>query len=273
MNDIRSLLQTDKPFFRAVENDTQIRRSSDNTRTTVIINTTVQDRHGTFIDPMGGDMENYRKNPVFLINHDYDLLAGSNASVELDGNRWKASVNDEDWDLNDTEIVRWFNKVKNGIMKMASIGFMPREIDWDYEYAGQDGRTRTGVMIRKWELLEWSFVTVGSNPNALVTSRNVSMNGISEKLDRIMSGEIELSEKLLNALSERFVLKPAAPAAVIVTEPADTVARAAATTVTETRQTEDSGTTVPASLEQRLLSDPDALAKIETALLRKLGKA
>lgn len=270
--DIRSLLEIDKPFHRMAETGTEIRRSSDNKRTTVIINTTVQDRHGTFIDPMGANMEDYRKNPVFLINHDYDLLAGNGATVELDGNRWKATVNDDNWDLEDPAIVRWYNKVKNGVMRMASIGFMPREIDWDYEYAGQDGRTRTGIMIRKWDLLEWSFVTVGSNPNALVTARHVSMNGISEKLDRILAGEIPLTDALINKLSERFALREPAPAPAAPEAPA--APAEPETTVTETRQLEDSAAApVAASLEQRLLSDPDAPAKIERLILQRLGKA
>lgn len=170
-----------------------IRRSSDDSRTIVTINTDSKDRHGTIIDPEGGDVEAYRKNPVFLINHDHNMVAGNGSNVRFQNGQWIAEIKDDDWDLDDEEIVKWHNKVKKGIVRMASIGFMPLEIERIKE-EDSEGNTERKTIIRKWEMLEWSFTPIGSNPDALVQQRNSSLN------QRKLGDQIEELQKEINAL-------------------------------------------------------------------------
>lgn len=147
-------------------------------RTTVTINTADQDRHGTIIMPEGGDLANYSANPVVLINHDSRLLA-ANSSVSLQNGRLVANVEDESWDLEDPEIAKWFRKLKKGLLKMASIGFRANKVEKELIDPEGDPWDHKNIIwrITEWELLEWSFVTVPSNPNAVVTQRMLAQQG------------------------------------------------------------------------------------------------
>jgi phage head maturation protease len=143
-------------------------------RTTVTINTDDEDRHGTIIEPEGARLERYNDNPVVLINHRRSMVAGT-STVSLRDGKLVANMEDSDWDRDDPEITRWFNKVTSGIISAASIGFRAHErekelIDEDgdpYDYSNVRYR------ITDWSLLEWSFVAVPSNPGALVTARQL----------------------------------------------------------------------------------------------------
>lgn len=204
----------DKFMIRAFPKVT--RRSSDDKRTTVVITTDGGDRHGTIIDPNGGVLDNYRQNPVFLINHDYDLLAGSGAELTVQNNQIVANIDDDMWDLEDERILPYYNKVKKGIMRSASIGFKPLKV----EYEDEEGKPLDMPIIRKWELLEFSFVTVGSDPQALVTVRNYSkekkeftaqykkdIKEIRESIEELRDSHIDLN-KLSDLVKERLVQQP-----------------------------------------------------------------
>ena len=143
-------------------------------RTTVTINTVEEDRHGTVIEPAGAELSQYHRNPVVLITHDYDLLAAHSA-VSLSDGRLVATQTDEDWDLEDPAIARWHRKLKRGLLRAASIGFMATRVERELrDPNGPDDWTNRRYRIVEWTLLEWSYVTVGSNPGALVTARMLS---------------------------------------------------------------------------------------------------
>jgi len=143
-------------------------------RTAVIINTADEDRHGTIIDPSGARLDNYRRNPAVLINHDHDLLAAV-SSITVQGDRIVANLDDDSWDHDDPLVERWFRKLKKGILKAASIGAIVHDyvvelIDPEGDAEDWDNRR---IRITDWELIEWSFVSVGSNASALVTQRMI----------------------------------------------------------------------------------------------------
>ena len=143
-------------------------------RTTVTINTVEEDRHGTVIEPSGADLSQYHRNPVVLINHDYDLLAAHSAVTLSDG-RLVAQQTDADWDLDDPAIARWHRKLKKGLLRAASIGFMATRVERELrDPDGPDDWTNRRYRIVEWVLLEWSYVTVPSNPGALVTARQLA---------------------------------------------------------------------------------------------------
>lgn len=178
------------------------RRDSDDRATSVVINTESVDRHGTIIAPEGGNLENYRENPVFLINHDEKLLAGT-SDVKLQNNQWVATVKDDDWDNEDSEISRYKNKVVKRIMRMASVGILPTKM------GEREVQENVSVpVIEEWDLLEWSFVTVGSNQDALIQNkRNFAndellqrLNTLHNKLDQVINGEVKMSQSQIDSL-------------------------------------------------------------------------
>ena len=153
-----------------------------NNRTTITINTDDEDRHGTIIEPEAARLDNYDQNPVVLINHMRSLVAGTSA-VSLRNGQLVANMEDEDWDLDDPDIERWFNKVKNGIIRAASIGFRSHEVEKELIDPDGDPYDYSNVRYRitDWELLEWSYVSVPSNPGALVTERSMRGAGSGEQ--------------------------------------------------------------------------------------------
>lgn len=168
--------------------------AGEDNRTTVTINTDEEDRHGTIIEPEGARLENYNRNPIVLINHRYSLLAGTSA-VSLRNGRLVANMSDDDWDMDDPDIAKWFRKMKAGLLSAASIGFRSNEVEKELIDPDGDPYNWNNIRYRitDWELLEWSWVTVPSNPGALVTSRQmqsdnpvmVALQSIEQRLDQL----------------------------------------------------------------------------------------
>ena len=196
--------------FYAFGRGKSTRRASDDDKTVSIINTDSIDRHGTIIEPSGGDISSYSQNPVFLINHDHDLLGGT-STVRLEDNKWISEVKDSDWDDDDERIVRYKNKVKNNIMRMTSVGIIPLEVEEKTIERGEG--EETVPHIKQWELLEWSYVSVGSNPDALIQGRRFGndiaghFEALNKKLDQILNRELKLKDSQIDALIETFVEK------------------------------------------------------------------
>lgn len=180
--------------------------------TVVTINTSDIDMQGTVIDPAGGDLEAYRKNPVVLINHDINLLAAK-STIALKDNKLEANVDDDSWDISDPLISRWFEKLKRGLLNAASIGFTVKRIE-QKRSSHLENKRRRGFIIKEWVLREWSFVSVPSNPNTLVTQRMLQDNPID---DRILLSLSDISTKLDNILVQNSETRKA----VIQSDPAD----------------------------------------------------
>jgi HK97 family phage prohead protease len=136
----------------------------------VIVSTNSLDRHNEKLSIKGLDIKNY--NGVVLLNHDYESLP-IGRSIKL-----KKSVKDgkeiltsqtqfaiDQYPLANTV----YKLVRDGFMTDVSIGFIPQE--WDSEES-----TWT-----KSEMIEYSFVTVGANRDAKVTSKAFEKIGVTEK--------------------------------------------------------------------------------------------
>lgn len=189
----------------------EIRQNADGTRTTVIINTDRLDSYRTVIVPEGGNLEEYKRNPVVLFNHDtYNVLGKS--SIRLQDGRLIAEMGDDDWDDDDPEAMRIKKKVKKGIIRGASIGFNYA----DEDVSEEEDERGTYYRINKWNLMEWSYVTIPSNKDALVTQRQeklAELADIHQRLDEIESkiGNLADREYIMTLLSNREPINPADP--------------------------------------------------------------
>lgn len=189
----------------------EIRQSSDGSRTTVIINTDRLDSYRTVIVPEGGNLDEYKRNPVVLFNHDTFNVVGT-SSVRMQDGRLIAEMGDDNWDDDDPEAMRIKNKVKKGIIRGASIGFNYSDEDVTEE---EDERGMF-YRINKWNLMEWSYVTIPSNKDALVTQRMqkaLEMKEIHERLDEIESkiGKLADREHIQSLLANHVPEAPAEP--------------------------------------------------------------
>ncbi len=112
----------------------------------------------------GVNLEEFRKNPVMLLNHnDYGLPIGRWENIRVDGTRILADAVFDESDPQGSEIKR---KVEGGFIRMASIGAWPPEEKSDAYDLMLPGQTLPTVT--RWTVREASIVTIGANHNALV---------------------------------------------------------------------------------------------------------
>ena len=82
------------------------------------------DRYGDIIDQKGWILDNYKKNPVVLLNHDSNQLPIGKGNVYLRNDKLVIDVEFDSEDERAKEVER---KAKKGFMNAVSVGFRPLE--------------------------------------------------------------------------------------------------------------------------------------------------
>ncbi len=159
----------------------------------LISNETV-DRHGTVFKLDGWDLSVYERNPIVCYNHqssgsDPDTIIGT-SRVYRDGDALVGEVTFEEEGENVLADKIW-KKINKGILKMASVGARVHDYRWGDKAKGEDGKT---IYFTRQELLEWSVVSVGSNPDAF-------KRGVDEIREEL--GAIEQPEEMDDATKRR----------------------------------------------------------------------
>ena len=155
------------------------------------ISTGIVDRDNEVLDPKGVELENFAKNPVVPWSHDtWSPPIGKAQWVKKGRKRITAKVKfalteraEEVWQL-----------FKGGFLKAFSVGYMPKkghrpEPD---EIKANPDLAEARYIYDKWELLEFSPVTVPANPEALATA--VKNKNISLSKEILQELEIEVEE-------------------------------------------------------------------------------
>ena len=132
-----------------------------------VISTEAVDTYGTVFKITSWDLERYQRNPIVCYGHrtwdgNPDMIIGT-SEVYIEGEQLIGKVRFEIEDVNPTAEKIW-KKVQNGTLRMASIGANPKKGHWGDEKLGED---RDVIYFDETELLEWSIVPIGSNPDAL----------------------------------------------------------------------------------------------------------
>ena len=130
------------------------------------------DRYGEVVSVDGWQLDNYRKNPVVLLGHNYDQVVARSQEVgvrEVSGK--KRLVFRIEFPTKDIHEAGWQvgQLYRHGYMKASSVGFIP--LDWEFAPAddqtkGEDAPPR--LIFKKQELLELSLVAVPANPSAVM---------------------------------------------------------------------------------------------------------
>jgi HK97 family phage prohead protease/HK97 family phage major capsid protein len=112
------------------------------------------DRAGDVVLPSawGSGVENYKKNPIILFNHDYSKPIGRVSSISISdkGLSVEAKISSADKEIQQL--------VKDGVLSTFSVGFMIKEADYLEE--------TDGFLIKEAELFEISVVSVPCNQEA-----------------------------------------------------------------------------------------------------------
>jgi len=134
---------------------------------TVVASDETLDRAGDVIKIESWDLQNFMKNPVLLVNHDYrvESIVGMARNLVLDQATRKLTFTPEFHEL--TELSKQVkNLVGEGVLKTVSVGFIPH------------GPQKDGDIERN-ELLEISWVAVPANPSAAVLN-SIAAKGLEE---------------------------------------------------------------------------------------------
>jgi HK97 family phage prohead protease len=132
---------------------------------TITITTVALDRALDEVVPEGGDFAAYLRNPVVLYGHDHNgLPVGATTQLDVTPGRgirarWR-------WLEGDPVADRVRNAFEQGMLRAASIGFVPRE---------GERNGRGGPRFLKWELVEWSLCAVPANPEAVRVLRSLDL--------------------------------------------------------------------------------------------------
>jgi HK97 family phage prohead protease len=125
------------------------------------------DRVGDIIEPAGWRLQNFRKNPIALFQHDSRFPIGRWADLRIEKNALLGRLDLAPLKTSDRidEIRRL---VQAGILKTVSVGFQGLK-----SHPREDGR---GLVFTESELLECSLVSVPANVNAISVAKRLNVS-------------------------------------------------------------------------------------------------
>lgn len=186
----------------------RVARSGDNV-TEFVVSTDLDARDGNIIDQSTWRLDNYRRNPVVLWSHDYDIPpVGRALDIGVEDNQLVATVEwDTDTDLGAT-VARQYDR---GFLSGVSVGWLPGRVTprsaFDEDHAWY---AEAGSVMHDNELLEFSAVSVPSDPAALA-SRGLPMPdprhmSIEEIREWVMAGIAEhVDEAVAHILADHDI--------------------------------------------------------------------
>jgi phage head maturation protease len=190
------LKEINRKVMNKIERLAEVRNINEVERTAqFIISTESIDRHGTSFKLDGWDLSTYDRNPIVGYNHEVsgsnpDTIIGT-SRVFRDGDALIGEVTFER-EGNNPLADKVFNKMQDGILKMASVGAIPHE----YRYGKEEDEDRNTIYFTRQELVEWSIVSAGSNRDAFKRSADqVDELKKSLEVEEIVEQEMGLETK------------------------------------------------------------------------------
>jgi hypothetical protein len=151
-----------------------------------ILSSSGRDRHGTILSIEAWSLDNYRNNPIVGYMHeiygsrfsesDPDSVIGKNVGIKFEGDKEKLMIGDTHFEPGEVNLKaeKIFRKILFQSLRAVSVGFEPLgKGSWGKGAEAIDGENPTYYFAGQ-ELLEYSIVTIPSNPDAV--QRHVSEN-------------------------------------------------------------------------------------------------
>lgn len=131
-----------------------------------VISSEAVDSYRTVFKMDGWDLNDYTRNPIVCYQHransdDPDNVIGT-STLRIDGKYLIGTVTFEPAEIN-PRAEKIFQKVQSGTLRMASVGANVQKARLGVEENGEDPDV---LYFTKQRLMEWSIVSVGSNPDA-----------------------------------------------------------------------------------------------------------
>jgi len=183
--------------------------SSTKEKVSFVASSATPDRYGDIIDQKGWILENYKNNPVVLLNHDSNQLPIGKGNVYIRNDKLTIDVEFDSEDPRAKEVER---KVKAGFMNAVSVGFRPlesksrSELPTDNKYYGQ-----RGMYYSKAELLEVSIVTIPANGEATMLEQkfyNAMKEEILKEVKAAIQDNLIVNKSILDVKEEddRYII-------------------------------------------------------------------
>lgn len=163
-----------------------------------VISSESVDTYDTVFRISGWKLDRYLKNPIVCYQHrstssDPDDVIGT-STLRIEDGKLIGTVRFEDAEVN-PKAEKVFQKVVNGTLKMASVGAIIGRADFGDKSKGEDPNV---LYFSEQELLEWSIVSVGSNPDA--HKRNAQT---IEEIRTSVAKEIDVQEEDVTTFNKK----------------------------------------------------------------------
>lgn len=148
------------------------------------INTSHIDRYRSVIDPKGGKLENYRKNPVALWEHGKDPRRftdpiGRNLWIRTNGGERPTELLAKTKFLDDEFSQQRYEWYRDGVLNAFSVNVLPDDSGTSpptkEEIRSRPELESCQIMYRSWDLAEYSGTSVPGNPHTLAGERAVKL--------------------------------------------------------------------------------------------------
>ena len=158
----------------------------ENRQVEFVISSEAVDSYRTVFKMDGWDLASYERNPIVCYQHransdDPDNIIGT-STVRIEDGTLIGTITFEDAEVN-PKAEKIFRKVQSGTLKMASIGASVQKARLGVE---ENGEEKDVLYFTEQRLMEWSIVSIGSNPDA--QKRNAQTveelrNSVSKNID------------------------------------------------------------------------------------------
>lgn len=145
---------------------------------TFVMSTEFKDRYDDIVDQASWILQYFKENPYFAWQHrsnDFPLGRWLDVWLEADpDNVGKQRLVGEAYfavDIDETAARAWAH-VKDGNMRMVSVGFIPHRVEYDEE--------KDAFILYDCELMECSLVGIGANRQALIKDGEENLKEIKE---------------------------------------------------------------------------------------------
>lgn len=194
-------IKTNSPVVRYAE----LRAVNEEDRSAeFVISTEAEDTFGTIFELAGWKFTRYETNPIVCYVHrssdpNPDFVIGT-STVFVENGQVIGRVVFEPENINPLA-EKVFRKVQHGTLRMASIAALPLQARWGDFSKGENPDV---LRFTEQELLEWSIVPLGSNPEALKRSADVLLDILKELPKQ--TGEAPAEHKRLSTRNAQFII-------------------------------------------------------------------
>lgn len=192
----RSLVTKDGIVYRAAKMPKTFNAES-RSATFVMTDETI-DSYGDIVRAKGCKLDRFENNPICLLNHRADLILGTWSDVKRIVRRIEGTTTIAK-EGTAPHVDMAYSLMSQGILKAASIGFMPLKVERRLD---DNGEPLWSYDILEWEMYECSVVSVPANPAALAKSMKEGSMMARDLLEEVLDNYVKMPSGVIVAIKD-----------------------------------------------------------------------